>query len=70
MSVNPGDRFIKVGRPSVIWLVDRIIESGHPIVHVVLVHEGRPDRQITLSMSALEMKSMFTKLEPRHAHSV
>ena len=63
MSVNLGDRYTKAGSPAIVWTISRILEDGNLIPHVVLAHEGRPDRQITLSVPALEMASLYTTLK-------
>ena len=63
MTVNVGDRYSKSDAPDIVWTVRRIIEENFPLPHVILVEEGRPARQITLSVPALEIKSMYTKLE-------
>ena len=63
MAVNVGDKYSKSDAPDIVWTVSRIMEKNFPLPHVVLVEEGRPARQITLSVPALEIKSMYTKLE-------
>ena len=63
MTVNIGDKFSKLDAPDIVWTVSRIIEENFPLPHVILVEEGRPARQITLSVPALEIKSMYTRLD-------
>ena len=65
MTVNIGDRYSKSDAPQIVWTVDRILEKIAPVPHAVLVVEGRSSRQITLSIPALEMTSMYKKLEAR-----
>ena len=63
MTVNVGDKYSKSDAPDIVWTVSRIMEEKFPLPHVILVEEGRPTRQITLSVPALAIKSMYTKLE-------
>ena len=63
MTVNVGDKYSKSDAPDIVWTVSRIMEKNFPLPHVVLVEEGRPARQLTLSVPALAIKSMYTKLE-------
>ena len=63
MTVNVGGRFSKSDAPTIVWMVNRIIEKNFPVPHAILVEEGRSTRQITLSVPALETASMYMKLE-------
>ncbi len=60
---NSNDRYVKVDAPNIVWVVDRVISISDPVPHVRLVQEGTPNRQITLSASALKDTSLYKKLE-------
>jgi len=62
MAVQVGDRFSKTDAPHIIWEVSRILTQNFPTPHAALVEEGRPRRQITLSVSALETPAMYLKV--------
>ena len=63
MKIRVGDRFIKTGSPYIVWTVTQILDINSQIPHVVLVKEASSNRQITLSVPALETYSMYTKLD-------
>ena len=62
MAVKRGDRYIKEGLPSIVWIV-RHIEEINSIPHAVLFREDRTGNQLTLSVPALETSSMYWKLK-------
>jgi hypothetical protein len=61
--IEPGDRYIKVDAPSIIWIVSDIQNVADAIPHVRLVQEGRLNRQITLSVPTLRDTSIYRKIE-------
>lgn len=63
MAVKVEDRFAKADAPNIIWRVVRILDARQP-AHAVLAQEGRPQRQITLSIEALGIASIYRKLAP------
>ncbi len=62
-AVNVDDRYIKVGVPSIVWVVRRFLNVADPVPHVLLVQEGTSSRQITLSIPALQDTSIYKKIE-------
>ncbi len=62
--VNIKDKFVKVGVPHIIWIVSRILDLTDSVPHVALVQEGKPNRQITLSIPALLDETIYKKIEP------
>ncbi len=63
MLIEIGDRFIKAGIPTIVWEVRQLLAVNSRIPHVVLMREGLPNRQITLSVPALNSGTMYTKLD-------
>lgn len=62
-AVNLHDRYIKVGVPYIVWVVSRLLNVTDGDPHVLLVREGRANRQITLSVSALGDTSLYKRIE-------
>jgi len=62
-TIEPGDRYIKVDAPSIVWVVSHIQNKVDAIPHVGLVQEGRMNRQITLSVPTLGDTSIYRKIE-------
>ncbi len=62
-AIKLDDRYIKVGVPSIVWVVRRLLNVVDPVPHVLLVQEGVPNRQITLSIPALQDTSIYKKIE-------
>ena len=60
-----GEKYIKVDAPNIIWLVGRPVNIDHPVPHVWLVQEGKANRKITLSVSALQDTSIYKKVEAK-----
>ena len=52
-AIRAGDRFVKVGIPATVWVVERQLAFDGMQPHVRLIEEHRPGRQITLAESAL-----------------
>jgi len=61
----PGDRYIKVDAPSIIWIVTQTVNITDPVPHVRLVQEGRTNRQITLSVPTMKDTSIYKKIEAK-----
>ena len=59
------DRYVKVDAPSIVWIVDTVLSLSDPVPHVRLVQEGPENRKITLSVSALQDKSIYKKIEAK-----
>ena len=59
----PGDRYIKVDAPTIIWIVIDTVTADGSVPHVRLDQEGT-SRTITLSVSALQDRSIYKKLPP------
>ncbi len=51
--IRAGDRFVKVGIPTTVWIVQRLLSFDGLQPHARLAEEDRPGRTITLSESAL-----------------
>ncbi len=64
-TIAPGDRYIKVDAPNIIWVVSQPLNVADPVPHVRLVQEGTTNRKITLSVSALQDTSIYTKIEDK-----
>ncbi len=62
-AVKLDDRYIKVDVPSIVWVVRRFLNVTDPVPHVLLVQEGASNRQITLSIPALQDTSIYKKIE-------
>ncbi len=62
-AVKLDDRYVKVGVPSIIWIVCRFLKVADPVPHVLLVREGVSNRHITLSIPALQDTSIYKKIE-------
>ncbi len=62
-TIAPGDRYIKVDAPNIIWVVSQPLNVADPVPHVRLVQEGTTNRKITLSVSALQDTSIYKKIE-------
>jgi hypothetical protein len=60
--IEPGDKYIKADAPNIIWVVSRPLDVADPVPHVRLVQEGAANRQITLSVSALQDSRMYKKV--------
>ena len=60
--IEPGDRYIKVDAPNIIWVVSHTVDVADPVPHVRLVQEGSANRKITLSISALQDKSIYKRV--------
>ena len=63
MSVQIGSRYIKTGGYWTTWIVTRFTKSGSLVPHAVLVDEVRRDREIMLSVPALEVTGLYTNVE-------
>ena len=61
--VNINDRYVKIGAPQIVWIVTRILDLTDAVPHVALVQEGKPNRQITLSIPALFDPTIYRKIE-------
>ena len=59
MSVHIGSRYIKTGGYWTTWIVTRLVKAGSPVPHAVLADEVRPDREIMLSVPALETTGLY-----------
>jgi hypothetical protein len=64
-AIVPGDRYIKVYAPNIIWVVGKPLNVADPVPHVRLVQEGTTNRQITLSVSALQGTSIYKKIQAK-----
>ena len=64
-NIEPGDRYIKVDAPNIIWVVGKLLNVADPVPHVRLVQEGTTNRKITLSISALQDTSLYKKIEAK-----
>ncbi len=64
-TIQPGDRFIKVDDPRIVWIVERSVDVPHTVPHVQLIQEGDPSRRITLSESVLLDSSYHRRAEER-----
>ena len=62
-AIKLDDCYIKVGVPSIVWVVRRLLNVADPVPHVLLVQEGASNRQITLSIPALQDSSIYKKIE-------
>ncbi len=62
-TIAPGDRYIKLDAPNIIWVVSHALNVADPVPHVRLVQEGPSGRQITLSVAALQDTSLHKKIE-------
>jgi hypothetical protein len=60
-SVQPGDRYLRDGNPSSLWVVVRVIDREGLPPHAVLAQEGS-SRTITLAVSALADGQQFKRL--------
>ena len=63
--IEPGDRYIKVDSPNIIWVVSHIQNVADPVPHISLVQEGRVSRQITLSDPTMKDKSIYKKIDSK-----
>ena len=63
--ITPGDRYIKVDAPNIIWAVSQRLNVANPVPHVRLVQEGTTNRKITLSVSALQDASIYKKIQAK-----
>jgi hypothetical protein len=61
-AVEAGDRYIKIDAPNIVWVVGQSLNDVDPVPHVSLVQEGTTNRKITLSVSALQDKSIYKKI--------
>jgi hypothetical protein len=64
-NIEPGDRYIKVDAPNIVWVVSDIQNVADAIPHVRLVQEERVNRQITLSVPTLRDTSIYKKIEAK-----
>lgn len=64
-TIAPGEKYIKVDAPNIIWLVGKPLNVADPVPHVRLVQEGTTNRQITLSVSALQDTSIYKKIQAK-----
>ena len=62
-AIKLDDRYTKAGIPSIVWVVRRFLNVADPVPHVLLVQEGASNRQITLSIPALQDTSIYKKIE-------
>ena len=60
MSVQIGSRYIKTGGYWTTWVVTRLVSVRDNVPHAVLVDEVKPDREIMLSVPALEATGLYT----------
>jgi hypothetical protein len=63
VGVKPGDRFVKVDAPSMVWVVGRVMNLASAIPHFQLRQMGKGNRQVTISAVALADKSLYRKLD-------
>lgn len=61
--ILPGDRYVKVENPSVVWVVERLLSLPDMPPHLHLSVEGKSKRIITFSVSALLDGTVFQKVE-------
>lgn len=59
--IEPGDRYIKVDAPNIVWVVVLLLDVADPVPHARLVQE-ETNRQITLSIPALQDTSIYKKM--------
>ncbi len=59
---NPGDRYLRLGNPSAIWMEERLIDHFGQPLHVRLVEEGHK-RSITIAVSVLADERQFRQIE-------
>ena len=64
LDIKIDDRYVKVDVPKIIWAVSRILNLPDAVPHVALVQEGKPSRQITLSVPALMDTTIYKKIDP------
>lgn len=60
--IQPGDRFVKVGHPHVVWKATRLIELPNLPVHVHLMNEKDDHEMQTLSEAVLVDRRQFQKV--------
>ena len=65
LDVKLDDLYVKVGVPHIKWVVSRILNLSDSVPHVALVQEGKPSRQITLSVPALMDSTIYKKIAPK-----
>ena len=65
LPVQTGDRYAKVDAPNIIWIVSKLLYIGGSVPHVHLVQKGATNRNITLSILALEDTSIYKKIEAK-----
>jgi hypothetical protein len=62
-AIEPGDRYIKVDVPNIIWVVGKPLNVADPVPHVRLIQEGTTNRKITLSVPALQDTLIYKKAQ-------
>ncbi len=63
-SIQPGDRFVKTEDPSVVWVVERLLNLPDLPPHLHISPEGQSKRILTFSVSALLDGKLFQKVDP------
>ena len=63
--IEPGDRYVKVDAPNIVWVVGEPNNAADIIPHVSLVQEGTANRKITLSIPALQDASIYKKIDSK-----
>ena len=65
IEVKLNDRYVKVGVPQIVWIVNRILDLTDSVPHVGLLQEGKSNRQITLSIPALLDTTIYKRIDPQ-----
>ena len=66
-SAQPGDRFLRAGNPTTMWIIDRFMELPNMPPHVRLFREDRPTQTRVVALSLLDDARQFRRLpEPRN----
>ncbi|MEE8393783.1 MAG: hypothetical protein V3R66_05510 [Rhodospirillales bacterium] len=63
MAVEIGEKFVKPEDPGTVWTVQRFIDLPGLPQHVELKTEGKFDRKIMLSVSAIMDRSLYRRVE-------
>ncbi|WP_028879765.1 hypothetical protein [Terasakiella pusilla] len=62
-TIQPGDRFVKVGMPDTVWIATRLIELPNLPMHVHLMNERDDLEMQTLSEVALIDRNLYQKVQ-------
>jgi hypothetical protein len=60
--VRPGDRFLRAGNPTTMWIIDRFMELPNMPPHVRLFREDRPTQTRVIALSLLDDARQFRRL--------